>query len=119
MNSVCAARRTKGGRDSDNGLIFLSADFVTPNPARSAPASPASPPLALGTGPGFPVNVCVGWRRLGRGRSISALILAADARPKLSLVGYGPEAELAGQRVVRLGEKSDLPIFVLLASAPS
>src|SRR5216683_8392160 len=77
------------------------------------------PPLALGTGPGFPVNVCVGWRRLGRGRSISALILAADARPKLSLVGYGPEAELAGQRVVRLGEKSDLPIFVLLASAPS
>src|SRR5713226_4739662 len=51
------------------------------------------PPLALGTGPGFPVNVCVGWRRLGRGRSISALILAADARPKPRLVGYGPEGE--------------------------
>src|SRR6476660_2875985 len=31
-----------GGRESDRGLIFLPADFVIPNPAPSAPASPVS-----------------------------------------------------------------------------
>src|SRR6266404_2466683 len=36
------ARRTNGGRESDRGLIVLSADFVIPNPAPSAPASPVS-----------------------------------------------------------------------------
>src|SRR5258708_13870338 len=41
MNSVCVGSpggRT-GGREFDRGLIFLSADFVIPNPAPSAPAS--------------------------------------------------------------------------------
>ena len=42
--------------------------------------------------------------------------------PFLSDIGstyaYPPEAELAGKRLVRLGEKSGLPIIVLLASAP-
>src|SRR5258708_40368875 len=44
MNSVCVGSpggRTEG-RDSDRGLIVLSTDFVIPNPAPSAPASPLS-----------------------------------------------------------------------------
>jgi hypothetical protein len=47
---------------------------------------------------------------LGRARRPAEAILAHDTLQK---------PNYAGQRVVRLGEKPDLPIFVLLASAPS
>ena len=47
-------------------------------------------------------------------RANNGSVRARAARPF-----YPQKPNYAGQRAVRLGEKSDLPKFVLLASAPS
>jgi hypothetical protein len=65
----------RGGRSPTGGLLFLSADFVIPNPVPSAPASPASgrtvqssrkqgeAPLPLEVALVFPVNDRFGHSR--------------------------------------------------------